>query len=589
MENTLFEKQYMDYRFEEFSNVLKTGSIKSVFQPIVSLKDSSILGYEALSRGPEDSHMQNPEVLLEMAKEYDKLWELELLFRSKSIETLYKHKVNAKLFLNINPSILDSMKFKDSFTDEYLEKYDLCCEDVIFEITERTKIKDIDSFKKTLDYCKNKNYKIAIDDAGSGYSGLNRICNIKPDYIKLDIELVRDIDKDSTKMALVKSMCEFSKLVGSFLIAEGIETEKELKVLIELGVDFGQGYFIQRPKPHIIPIKNDVVELIKNLNIKEKNQYGHNISDICISTISKKIQTLRPDVLVSDVDSIFKENANLFGICIVEDERVLGVVTRNSFYSKLGWQFGYSLYSSKPISLIMQEDYLNVDCDMPIDMVIKVAMSRSKESLYDHVTVLKNSKYYGIVTIKDLIEKTIEIKVNNARHSNPLTGLPGNIVIEQNIEKAICSNENYCVLYFDIDNFKAYNDAYGFENGDVIIKALSKAISSNLRSKEFIGHIGGDDFIAILPHWEVDNSCDNIIKDFESLAHECYDEKDLKNGYITSHNRHGVVERFPLVSVSIAGVTNRNKEYQNVYEVAKESSCIKKECKQKNGSCYSIN
>lgn len=588
MENKLVEKQYSEYRFKEFNNVLKIGNIRSVFQPIVSLKDSSILGYESLSRGPEDSYMENPEVLLDMAKEYDKLWELELLFRSKAIETLYKHDVNVKLFLNINPSILDSLRFRDSFTKEYLKKYDLCCEDIIFEITEKSKIKDMDSFKRTLDYCKNQNYKIAIDDAGSGYSGLNRICNIKPDYIKLDIGLIRNIDKDVTKQALVKSMCEFSKLSGSFLIAEGIETEEELKVLIKLGVDYGQGYFIQRPNPHIIPIKNDVVELIKNLNIKENDQYGHNISNICIGTISKKIQTLSPNVLVSDVDNIFKENLNLFGICIVEDKKVLGVVTRNSFYSKLGWQYGYSLYSSKPISLIMQKDYLNVNCNMPIDRVIKVAMARSKESLYDHVTVLKDSKYYGIVTIKDLIEKTIEIKVNNARHSNPLTGLPGNIVIEQNIEKAIHSNENYCVLYFDIDNFKAYNDAYGFENGDVIIKALSTAISKNLRSEEFIGHIGGDDFISVLPYWDVDNICENIIKNFESLAHKCYDEKDLKNGYITSQNRHGVVERFPLVSVSIAGLTNRSKKHQSVYEVAKESSCIKKECKQKMGSCYSI-
>jgi len=589
MENKLFEKQYMDYRFREFNNVLESGNISSVFQPIVSLKDCSILGYEALSRGPKDSFMQNPEVLLNMAKEYNKLWELELLFRSKAIETLYKYEVDVKLFLNINPSILDSVRFRDSFTKEYLKKYDLSCEDIIFEVTERTKIQDMNSFKRTLDYCKNENYKIAIDDAGSGYSGLNRICNIKPDYIKLDIGLIRDIDKDSTKQALVKSMCEFAKLSDSFLIAEGVETEEELKTLIELGVDYGQGYYIQRPDFSILPIANDVVELIKQLNIKENDQYGHNISEVCISTISKKIQTLSPSVLVSDVDNIFKENPNLFGICVVEDEKVLGVITRNCFYSKLGWQFGYSIYSSKPIELIMQKEYLSVDCNMPIDRVIKFAMARKKERLYDHVTVLKDSKYFGIVTIKDLIEKTIEIKVNNARHSNPLTGLPGNIVIEQNIEKAIMSSGNYCVLYFDIDNFKAYNDAYGFENGDVIIKALSKAISSNLSSKEFIGHIGGDDFIAILPFWEVENICDNIIKNFEKLAHEYYDEKDLKNGYITAHNRHGVVERFPLVSVSIAGLTNRSKKYKSVYTLAKESSDIKKKCKQKIGSFYIIN
>jgi diguanylate cyclase (GGDEF)-like protein len=588
MENKLFKQQDIDYRFKEFNNVLEAGDIRTVFQPIISLEDCSILGYEALSRGPKDSYMQSPEVLLTMAKEYNKLWELEFLFRSKSIETLYKYEVDVKLFLNINPSILDSVRFRDSFTKEYLKKYDLCCEDIIFEITERTEIQDMDSFKRTLNYCKNENYKIAVDDAGSGYSGLNRICNIKPDYIKLDIGLIRDIDKDSTKQALVKSMCEFAKLTGSFLIAEGVETEEELKILIEFGVDYGQGYFIQRPDLSILTIKNSVIELIKQLNIKDNDQYGHNISDVYIRTISKRIQTLSKNVLVSDVDNIFKGNQNLFGICIVEDEKVLGVVTRNYFYGKLGWQFGYSIYSSKTIEIIMQKDYLSVDYKMPIDRVIKFAMAREKERLYDHVTVLKDSKYFGIATIKDLIEKTIEIKVNYARHSNPLTGLPGNIVIEQHIEKAIHSNESYCVLYIDIDNFKAYNDAYGFENGDIIINALSKAIRNNLKSKEFIGHIGGDDFIAVLPYWEIENICYNIIKNFESLAHECYDEKDLKNGYITAHNRHGAVERFPLVSVSIAGLTNKSNNHQSVYELAKESSRIKKSCKQMTGSCYIV-
>lgn len=402
------------------------------------------------------------------------------------------------------------------------------------------------------------------------------------------MELVRDVDKDFTKQAIIKSMYELSKLTEASLIAEGIETEAELNTLIEIGVQYGQGYFIQRPEPDIIPIKNEVINIIKTLNIKESEQYGYNIANIDISSISKMAEPLESTVLVSEVDSKFKKDQGLLGMCIVDSGKVKGVVTRNSFYSKLGWQYGYSLYSSKSISNIMNKSFLCVDYKMPIDMVIKLAMARSKDTLYDFVTVTKNSKYYGMVTIKDLIEKTIEIEVDNARHSNPLTGLPGNVIIEETLENCISLNKEYCVLYFDIDNFKAYNDVYGFENGDKIIKILAKAISSNISQDGFIGHIGGDDFIAIICSWDIEKLCENIIKDFDLLALACYEERDLSNGYITAQNRHGVEEKFPLVSVSIAGITNKRREFVNIYALAKESSKLKKKCKQNSGSCYLI-
>ena len=588
LKDNSYKENYKSYEYEEFYNIIKTANIKSLFQPIISLTDCTVIGYEALSRGPQDSHMQNPEVLLNIAKKCGKSWEIEELFLSKALEGICNSQLNVKVFLNINPQILDSSKFKNLFTKEYFKKYNLNCEDIIFEITERDEINSISGFIKTIEYCKSQNYQIAIDDAGSGHSGLNRICNISPNYIKLDMELIRDINKHSNKQAMVRSMYEFSKLTDCNLIAEGIETEDELKALIDIGVQYGQGYFIQKPEACIVPIRDEIIEIITSLNIKENEQYGYNISNVYISTISKNKESLESEVLVSDIDFKFKKDKSLLGICIVDDGDVKGVVTRNSFYSKLGWQYGYSLYSGKAIWTIMNTNFLSVDYKMPIDMVIKLAMARTKDTLYDFVTVTKDSKYYGIVTIKDLIEKTIEIEVDNARHSNPLTGLPGNVIIEQNLEKCIYSKEGYCVLYFDIDNFKPYNDIYGFENGDKIIKFLAKAINSNILSGDFIGHIGGDDFIATVCCWDADRVCQKIIKDFDSMALECYDEKDLINGYISAQNRHGIVEKFPLVSVSIAGLTNKTREFASIYALAKESSKLKKRCKQNNGSCYII-
>lgn len=275
-------------------------------------------------------------------------------------------------------------------------------------------------------------------------------------------------------------------------------------------------------------------------------------------------------------------------MCVLENDIVKGIVTRNSFYSKLGWQYGYSLYASKEVASIMSEDFLSVDYMTPIDIVIKKAMARPKDEIYDYITVTKNGKYYGIATVKNIIEKTIEIEVDNARHSNPLTGLPGNVLIEQSIEDCIFSRSNYSVLYFDIDNFKAYNDIYGFERGDKVIKSLALNINENTPSGSFVGHIGGDDFIAILNSWEVAEICKKIIIDFNEFVQTCYEKKDLENGYITAQNRHGIVERFPLLSVSIAVLTNKNKDFVSVYALAKESMRLKKICKQSVGSSYII-
>lgn len=575
-------------QYDEFIDVINTKNIRTVFQPIVSLEDLSVMGYEALSRGPENTEMQNPELLLKCAEECDKSFELEWLFICKALENSCHKKLGTKLFLNIDPAIISSIKFRNLFNDKCLEKYGIDFENIIFEITERNDIKNMNRFKDAINFYNSKNSKIAMDDVGSGYSGLNLLCNIKPQYLKLDNQLIRNIDKDKTKQALVTSMYDFSKVTNSILIAEGIETEDELRTLINIGIKYGQGYFIQRPSEEILEISDNIRQIIDDINIVKKKKYINNITNVYIKDIAKSKIYISPNMPVSSVDLLFKKNKDIFGLCVVEDNVVKGTITRNALYSRLGWQYGYSIYYSKPISTIMETDFLSVDYKMSIERVIKFAMARAKENIYDHVTVTKDSKYYGIVTIKDLIEKTTEIEVNNARYSNPLTGLPGNFLIEKEIEKCISHYEEYCVLYFDIDNFKAYNDVYGFENGDRIIKLLADIINRNISNRNFIGHIGGDDFISIIYSGDINNICECIIKEFDELKLVYYDEKDLKRGYIEAQNRHGIEERFPLVSISIAGITKKEVTFDSVYLLAKEASQIKKKCKQINGSCYII-
>ncbi|WFA08355.1 bifunctional diguanylate cyclase/phosphodiesterase [Tissierella sp. Yu-01] len=571
--------------------IIQNKKIKAVFQPIISLRNGSVLGHEALSRITHKCSINNPEILFNVAGEYNRLWELELLCRTVALEEAFKYMVppyNKKLFINVNPNTMHDEKFKKGFTKEFLSKYNITPNNVIFEITERNVIMDMYGFRATVDHYKGQDYKIAIDDAGAGYSGLNLISDISPNYIKLDMNLIRDVDKDSLKYALIRGMVELSKVSNIYLIAEGIETYEELSTLINLGVQYGQGYYIQKPDEKILEIKKDIVNEIKDLSfmrniISQPNIISTSIKNICTAT-----PTINNDMLITDVYEIFKRNIECFGLCILDNELPVGIITRESLSSKLSGQYGFALHQNKPISHIMDENFLSVDYKTCISTVSTMAMDRSYDKLYDFIVVTENEKYLGTVTIKDLLEKTSEIKITMAKHLSPLSGLPGNVLIEQKLMECIENYLNYTIVYIDLDNFKAYNDVYGFENGDIILKLMADTLRNEIPEGQFVGHIGGDDFIVILDTIVNDDYFNRIVDIFESEVLNLYDEDDLDRGYILTNNRQGKLEKFPLLSATVVTINNSTKKYNSIYQLTKHLSRLKSHKKSIKKSISSI-
>lgn len=257
---------------EDFNDILEKQRIKPVFQPIVSLTDGKIIGYEALSRIVDAQKIISTEELFKLAVLYGKIWELEQLCRNKILEKY--HKLCSKdqgpiLFLNVNPMVIHDEEFQTGFTSQCMRNYGLNPKNIVFEVTERSAVEDMKGFKETIRHYKEQGYKIAIDDVGSCYSGLNLICDIVPCYLKLDIELIRNIHRDTIKYAMVKSMVEFANLANIQLIAEGIESEQELKTLQKLGVHNGQGYFLRTPEENFMEIEFKALEMIQKGNNKK--------------------------------------------------------------------------------------------------------------------------------------------------------------------------------------------------------------------------------------------------------------------------------------------------------------------------------
>lgn len=258
-----------------------------------------------------------------------------------------------------------------------------------------------------------------------------------------------------------------------------------------------------------------------------------------------------------------------------------------------------------PFLIIINEDSIDRDItglckqirtdeDNQITPIIVVSSNTDK---YHKLEVLEQSVEYYIkkpvdteylyYTIKNLDRL---LKMN--RRISPLTGLPGNVQIHAELKKRITNKEEFSVLYLDLDNFKAYNDVYGFLKGDQIIEytadTILKCIHQSFKENYFIGHIGGDDFIAIVPTLDVDNICQLIIANFDEGVTKFFTEEDLEKGYIEVANRKGIIEQFPLTSISIGVVEADVGRFANMLEIGEVGAQVKHNAKSVMGSSYFI-
>jgi EAL domain-containing protein (putative c-di-GMP-specific phosphodiesterase class I)/GGDEF domain-containing protein len=214
------------------------------YHPIVVTETREIFGYEALARGVMRS-LRSPEVMFDVAAEADLVWELSRLCRSRAMEGIDSRLTGKELlFINVDPHDFNDPAFNELEIDNP--------ERVVIEITERTAIKDYPKFRDRLKAFRDRGFRFAVDDAGSGYAGLGSIANLEPDFIKLDISLINAIDTNFIKQNLVETMVKFANDHGAMVIAEGVERAEEFEAVKQLGVHLVQGFFLHRPS-HLPP------------------------------------------------------------------------------------------------------------------------------------------------------------------------------------------------------------------------------------------------------------------------------------------------------------------------------------------------
>ncbi len=257
-----------------------------------------------------------------------------------------------------------------------------------------------------------------------------------------------------------------------------------------------------------------------------------------------------------------------------------------------------------PSLIIINEDEINESSielcekirkneDNTITPIIVISSNKDKthrleilKSCVEHYIKSPIDEEYLYYTVKNIIRL-----LDTNRRVSPLTGLPGNVQIHAEMKKRLLNKEDFAILYVDLDNFKAYNDVYGFLNGDEIIKFTAKCIQSHLTDSEednFVGHIGGDDFVAITSHINCEETCQNIILEFDNGVVKFFNEEDIERGYLEVPNRKCILEQFPLTTISIGVVIADKGRFKNVLEIGEVAAQVKHLAKTTPGSTYAI-
>jgi len=235
------------YRAERLRYILAKEQVTTYIHPVLKLDDMSVVGYEALSRGPANTEFEHPDKLFRVAYDENLVLSLERLCRKKALEAAASMPEGRLMFINIEPDAVTDPELREIMTTTLLSCSGITPERIVLEITERTAITDFVTFRATLEYLRALGFGIAIDDAGAGYGSLQCLAETCPEWLKVDISLVRGIDSDETRTQLVASLVQFAEKMNVRLIAEGIETVEELRALKNLGVRYGQGFLFARP------------------------------------------------------------------------------------------------------------------------------------------------------------------------------------------------------------------------------------------------------------------------------------------------------------------------------------------------------
>ncbi|MCE2978374.1 MAG: EAL domain-containing protein [bacterium] len=571
-------------RLQTVAKLLSRRALRSVYQPIVSLANGQILAHEALIRGPVGTELVNPDALFAAAAAEGLTLELEQACIA-TVARYWSPPVNdQRLFVNLSAETILHQAGRQSVSGivSALEAAQVSPAVLVIEVTEHERVTDVARLVAVADELRALGLRFALDDFGEGHSNLRLWSELRPEFVKIDKYFVRQIDLHAKKVQTIKGLARLAEVFGSRLVAEGVETDLELRIVRDLGIELGQGYFLGRPQPEpvagVLPEAAAVLSSAVIAVLPEITRAAG--AELTVRRLALHVPPLPMQATNDEVAQAFAEDPARRAVALVDGTRPVGLISRQAFVDRYAKPFHRELYARKPAMAFANSTPLMLDQHTGIEGLTAVLTSSDQRYLTDGFILTDAGRYMGLGTGEQLVRMVTEVRIEAARHANPLTFLPGNIPTTEHIDRLMGSGSSFVACYCDLNDFKPYNDHYGYWRGDEMIQLVARTLIANCDARrDFVGHVGGDDFIVLFQSDDWLARCERVVETFNALALELFDEDARERGGIEAEDRHGVNRFFGFTTLSIGAVPVRRGRFDRADQVASAAAAAKHKAK----------
>lgn len=521
------------------------------YQPIVGISSLRVHGFEALARLPDSCGFINVCSALDAAFDAGDLRVAEQRLIAAAISKFagFADAARTRLFCNLDNRVFDDAAVNPAGLASIIARVGLHASNICIELSERTPPGSLEAFSRLVDMFVRQNVRIAIDDFGQGFSGLDTLMRVEPHYVKVDRAFIDGIAASPKKQAIVSKLTGLAHSLGFLIVAEGVETEDDFRTVRDLGCDLAQGYLIARPTTDIGALRM----VYDHVASRSQQQFG---IDDRLARLITAIEPLEASMPLSRAVACFERMPQLRLIPVIDCEGyVQGAIYEEDVRRFLVSDFGRSLLVNKGIVTavsILARRCPICEVTSPIDAIVNSYVVADST---DGLVLTHEGHYAGMLTNNGVLRLAAEREVAAARDQNPLTCLPGNISIGQHVTEVLAGDSEHTLAFFDFDHFKAFNDHYGFMAGDRALLIFTDLLMKMQRVHgAYAGHIGGDDFFLSM-------SCDiatgetlvrELTERFARDAESLYSADDRVRGGFHAVDRFGEMRFFPLLRVSAA-------------------------------------
>jgi len=520
-------------------------------EPIVDARSGQLIACEALMRGAGDLGFAHPHAVLDHAARIGALTELELTLACKAIDSVIAlGQPRPRLFLNIEGRTLPEWR---NFRNRLLFKVqseNMSPAEICLEISEVQQVLEGEDLRAAIDGLRGAGFSIAVDDFGTGVSGLQMLYHARPNFLKIDRFFVRAMPTDAHKRLLVRAIAQLAHTLGARVIAEGVETEEELVACRQAECGLIQGYLVKSPEAGFRELKTiyDLPGTIEPAAVLDRR----------LNAMMQVPDPVAPDVPLRRLFELYQSETTAEVLPVVSGSGMLvGGLLWHRLRPLLGARYGEELAQNPSFVYPIQdmiEQVPTIDIRQPLASALDLVADKARHG----VIVVDRGHYLGYLSPYDMMQLANTILITNAQRLNPLSGLPGNEAINEFlVELGRDDDSPRLVAYIDISDFKPFNDRFGFELGDRAIRVLADLLKKIADiTGAFVGHIGGDDFFvgcagdAVRP---VSSMLETLPRHFSESVSGLVPEDVRLAGVYAGRDRSGTLREIPLIGSTVVG------------------------------------